>query len=172
MFHILLASTFPVQRHSFLIVCAAVHITFMLSLSFFFQSGDISTLLWSIIRSGTIFILVNFFSEIILKRPKAVTMVVYSQFFWIIILPSANYLADMIISHVFASSSSGAVFFENVGCRDPPWLPILSNSHEVLVSHSRPFCDDCQLLRYWPSSAYFPVQWTNSSLWMLLRLIM
>ena len=25
------------------------------------------------------------------------------------------------------SSSSGAVFFEEVGCHDPPWLPILSN---------------------------------------------
>ena len=32
-------------------------------------------------------------------------------------------------------------FFEKVGCHYPPWLPILSNSHEVLVSHSRPFCD-------------------------------
>ena len=26
--------------------------------------------------------------------------------------------------------------------------------------HSRPFCDVCHPLRYWPSSAYFPLQWT------------
>ena len=43
------------------------------------------------------------------------------------------------------------VFFEKVGCHDPPRLPILSNSHEVLVSHSRPCCDVCQPLRSWPS---------------------
>ena len=76
------------------------------------------------------------------------------------------------------SSSSGAVFFERVGCHDPPWLPILSKSHEVFVTHSRPFCDVCHPLRYWPSSwpticilylrpirswpssASFPLQWT------------
>ena len=62
--------------------------------------------------------------------------------------------------HTFSSSSSGAVFFEKVGCHDPPWLPILSNSHEVLVSHSRPVCDVCQPLRSWPSSAQFPLHWT------------
>ena len=50
------------------------------------------------------------------------------------------------------SSSSGVVFFERVGCHDPPWLPILSKSHEVFVSHPRPFCDVCHPLRSWPSS--------------------
>ena len=58
------------------------------------------------------------------------------------------------------SSSSGAVFFEKVGCHDLPWLPILSKSHEVFVTHSRPFCDVCHPLRSWPSSASFPLQWT------------
>ena len=51
------------------------------------------------------------------------------------------------------SSSSGAVSFERVGCHDPPWLLILSKSHEVFVSHPRPFCDVCHPLRSWPSSA-------------------
>ena len=53
------------------------------------------------------------------------------------------------IDMVSSSSSSGAVFFEKVGCHGPPWLPILSNSHEVFVSHSRPFCDisnDCNFV--------------------------
>ena len=61
------------------------------------------------------------------------------------------------------SSSSGAVFFEKVGCHDPPWLPILSKSHEVFVSHPlppRPLCDICHPLRSWPSSASFSLQWT------------
>ena len=58
------------------------------------------------------------------------------------------------------SSSSGAVFFEKVSCHDPPWLPILSKSHDVFVSHFRPFCDVCHSLRSWPSSASFPLQWT------------
>ena len=58
------------------------------------------------------------------------------------------------ICTIASSSSSGAVFFEKVGCRDPPSLPILSNSHEVLVSHSRPFCDVCRSLH---SSLYYSV---------------
>ena len=53
------------------------------------------------------------------------------------------------------SSSSGAVFFKKVGCHDSPWLPILSQSHEVFVSHSRPFFDV-----FHPSGSYFPLQWT------------
>ena len=48
---------------------------------------------------------------------------------------------SILVLFVIPASSSGAVFFEKVGCYDPPWLPILSNSHEVFVSHSRPFCD-------------------------------
>ena len=52
------------------------------------------------------------------------------------------------------------IFFEKVGCHDPPWLPILSQFHEVFVSHSRPFCDMCHPLGSWPSSAYFPRLWT------------
>ena len=59
-----------------------------------------------------------------------------------------------------ASSTSGAVFFGKIGCHDPPWLPILSKSHEVFVTHSRPFCDDGHPLRSWPSSASFPLQLT------------
>ena len=59
-----------------------------------------------------------------------------------------------------SSSSSGVVFVEKVGCHDPTWLPILSQSHELFVSHSRPFCDVCHPLRSWPSSASFPLQWT------------
>ncbi len=47
----------------------------------------------------------------------------------------------------FSSSSSGAVFFEKVGCHDPPWLPILSQSHEVFISRSRPICGICHPLR-------------------------
>ena len=31
---------------------------------------------------------------------------------------------------------------------------------QYFVSHSRPFCDVCHQLRSWPSSAYFPLQWT------------
>ena len=58
------------------------------------------------------------------------------------------------------SLSSVAVFFKKVGCHDTPLLPILSQSHEVFVSHSRPFCDICHPIRSWPSSAYFPLQWT------------
>ena len=38
------------------------------------------------------------------------------------------------------------------------WLPIFSKSHEVFVSHSRPFCDVCHPLRSWPSSASFSLQ--------------
>ena len=60
----------------------------------------------------------------------------------------------------YQSSSSNAVFFKKAGCRDPPWLPILSQSHEVFISHSRPFSDICHQLRSWPSSSYFPQQWT------------
>ena len=48
----------------------------------------------------------------------------------------------------------------SAGCHNSPLLPILSQSHEVFVSHSRPFCDVGHPLRYWPSSAYFPLQWT------------
>ena len=62
--------------------------------------------------------------------------------------------------NVLYSSSSGAVFFEKVGCHDPPWFPISSKSHEVFVTHSCPFCDVCHPLRSWPSSASFPLQWT------------
>ena len=63
-----------------------------------------------------------------------------------------------------SSSSSGGVFFEKVGCHDPAWLPILSNSHEVFVSHSRPFCDVCQPLR----SSYVRVSETlSSAMWNL-----
>ena len=58
-------------------------------------------------------------------------------------------------------SSSGAVFFERDGCHDPPWLPILSKSHEVFVSHPRPFCDVCHRLRSWPSSADQLVEFYN-----------
>ena len=57
------------------------------------------------------------------------------------------------LGHLYISSSSGAVFFERVSCHDPPWLPILNKSHEVFVSHPRPFCDVCHPLRSWPSSA-------------------
>ena len=51
-------------------------------------------------------------------------------------------------------------FLKKVGCHDSPLLPILGQSHEVSVSHSRPFCDICHPLRSWPSSAYFPILWT------------
>ena len=64
------------------------------------------------------------------------------------------------MQHSSSSSSSGAVFLKKVGCHDPPWLPILSQSHEPFVSHSRPFCDVCYPFRSWPSSAYCPLQWT------------
>ena len=59
-----------------------------------------------------------------------------------------------------SSSSSGAVFLKKVGCHDPPLLQILSQSHEVFVSHSRPFCDISHPLRSRPSFGYFPLQWT------------
>ena len=59
-----------------------------------------------------------------------------------------------------SSSSSGAVFLKKVGCHDSPLLPILKQSHEVFVVHSRPICDICHPLRSWPSSVYFPLQWT------------
>ena len=58
------------------------------------------------------------------------------------------------------SSSSSVVFLKKVGCHDTPFFPSLSQSHEVFVSHSRPFRDNCHPLRSWPSSAYFPLQWT------------
>ena len=51
------------------------------------------------------------------------------------------------------SSSSGAVFSEKVACLESPLLPILSQSHEVFIFHSCTFCDICDPLRYWPSSA-------------------
>ena len=57
-------------------------------------------------------------------------------------------------------SSSGAVFFTKVYGHDPPWLPLLSQSHKGSIFQSRSFCDICHPLRSWPSSAYFPLQWT------------
>ena len=50
---------------------------------------------------------------------------------------------------------SGTLFFKKVGCHDSPLLPILSQSHEVFVTHSRPFCDVCHPLR----STYFPLHY-------------
>ena len=40
-----------------------------------------------------------------------------------------------------------------------PMLPILSQSHNVFISHCCPFFDICHPLRSWPSSSYFPL-WT------------
>ena len=42
-----------------------------------------------------------------------------------------------------------------VGCHDPPWLTILSQSRAVFVSHSRLFCDICHPLRFWPTCAHW-----------------
>ena len=67
---------------------------------------------------------------------------------------------DAVLFEFHYVSLSGAVFFDKVGCRDSPLLPILSQSHVVFISHSHPFCDICQPLRSWPSSAYFPLEWT------------
>ena len=64
----------------------------------------------------------------------------------------------MHVTYTSSSSSSGAVFFKKVGCHYPPWLLILSQSHDLFISHSRPLCDICHPLRSWPSSAYFPLQ--------------
>ena len=47
-----------------------------------------------------------------------------------------------------------------VGCHDPPWLQPLSQYHEVFMSLSRTFCDIYHPRCSWPSSAYFPLQWS------------
>ena len=69
-------------------------------------------------------------------------------------------------THSFTdTSSSGAVFLKKVGCHDSPLLPILSHSHDVFVSHSRPFRDICQhpsiyysKYRQFPSPQYVPLE--------------
>ena len=95
---------------------------------------------------------------------------IYAIVFTFFVVSTRHRICSSLVSHHHKSSSSGAVFLKKVGCHDSPLLPILSQSHEVLVSHSRSLCDVCHPLRYWPSSAYFPLQWTLQ--WMLLSLIM
>ena len=80
--------------------------------------------------------------------------------FTFFVVSTRHRIRSSLVSHHLKSSSSGAVFLKKVGCHDSPLLPILSQSHEVFVSHSRPFCDVCHPLRSWPSSAYFPLQST------------